>query len=584
MERLHHLVFFVFIFWQVSPFCQEHSKNDGAYEKYQELSATMAASFPQDDFKTYKRTSFTQRQLELYLSQYFQRLDLLPLIENRPDFVLDAYLHSGNWFQSIGFYKESITSYNHFFQYYEAHHKELSPEKIEGYIPMISYAYGTLAENYTKLNYMDSATTQYLMNIRFNDTLSIISQPSAINNYGLFFYTTKKDLDSALIYFKKAYDITQRDFPTHTLNASIRDNIADIYTDRGRYAEAKILYEDNFKFYKTAHSEITKTRDISRLISAGSQLVETNLRLKDQANAQLVFSELDSIVNDAASKNELMPDSKLEFLLVKENLYKSQGNMAMAYKTLTYSTAFSDSLARVSAQQDSQWHNELNAVTIDRVVLKAEMERIEKDNKIQSQTDKLWISSLVSSVIIILLFFLFLGRRQHLINAKNKELLVEQQLENERLKVDQLHSEIQSKQRDLSDFALNLSQNQKWATLLSSKIKMLKTANTKDRNSILKALELDIKNKIQFDRESQVFYEHLDKLNDAFYTKLMNLFPKLTKNEIRICSLIRLKMDSCSIATFQNITQASLNTSRYRMRKKMHLDDTVNLDDFIRQL
>src|SRR5690606_26949874 len=115
-------------------------------------------------------------------------------------------------------------------------------------------------------------------------------------------------------------------------------------------------------------------------------------------------------------------------------------------------------------------------------------------------------------------------------------------------------SEIASKQRDLSDFALNLTQNQQWAEMLAAKMKRLKSGDTKDTATILEQLTQEIQNKVQFDNDSLVFYERLDKLNDAFYSHLTNLFPNLSKNEIRLCSLIRLKMESNQIATLQNIT------------------------------
>ncbi|WP_452232262.1 hypothetical protein [Lacinutrix sp. MEBiC02595] len=563
---------------------QEALTSDAAYQKYEKLSATMAISFPEDNFKTYRRTSFSVHQLETYLSQQFQRLDCLPFIKDKHAFVMDAYLHSGNWFHEIGLFTQSIASYTSFFEYYEAHKMEFTPEEVRKDKKMISFANSIMAENYANLNQLDSASKQHIKNIRFTNTLRTISNPSAINNYGLFFYWNTKELDSALIYFNKAYAITQKQFPEHSLNGSIRDNIADIYMDQHRYAEAKEMYAANFVLYKTKHIEKIGSRDIPRLISAGAQLVQTNLALNDIKDAKIIFSELDSIVNDAKKQKELLPDSKLEYLHVKENFYKATNNLPLAFTTLKYSTAFSDSLATVASKQDNQWKDELNAVTLDRVALNFEIERIEKENKIKDQSAKLWIISLISAVLIILLIVLYLGRRQHLLNSKNKQLLAEHELENAALKVEQLHSEIKSKQRDLSDFALSLTQNQEWAEMLADKIKMLKKATSEEHITILEKLEEEIKNKVQFDKDSIVFYERLDKLNDAFYTHLSELFPNLTKNEIRLCSLIRLKMDSRNIATLQNIAIASLNTSRYRLRKKMKLADDVHLDDFIQQL
>ncbi|RXJ51454.1 tetratricopeptide repeat protein [Gelidibacter gilvus] len=584
LKSTHLLSLVLFILSHLAVTAQEPISSDKAYENYQQLSATMAKSFPEDAIKTYRRTSYTEQQLETYLSQHFQRLDLLPLIKDRPAFVIDAYLHSGNWFRAIGLIKESVESYKCFFKYYEAHRHKLTPKQINDYVPMVSFAHGHLADNYAQLNYIDSAATQHERNIKFNDTLSIISYPSAINNYGLFYYWTKRDLDSALYYFKKAYAITQNQFPQHSLLASIRDNIADVYTEQNRPSEAEALYAMNFEFYKTTIIEPTGTRDFARLISAGSQLVQTNLSLENLSEAQKVFSQLDSIILDAESHKEFLPASKLEYLLVKENLYKAQNDIPKAYSTLAYRALFSDSLSKVARQQDSQWRDELNSITVDRVALNFELDRMAKENKIKSQKATLWMISLISLVCIILLLSLFLGRRQHLLNAKNRELLAEQQLENAQLKMDQLNSEIQSKQRDLSDFALNLTQNQQWAEMLAAKIKLLKSGDHKDTATILEQLEQAIQNKVQFDNDSLVFYERLDKLNDAFYSHLTSMFPNLSKNEIRLCSMIRLKMESNHIATLQNITLASLNTSRYRMRKKMQLGDDVHLDEFIQQL
>jgi hypothetical protein len=221
---------------------------------------------------------------------------------------------------------------------------------------------------------------------------------------------------------------------------------------------------------------------------------------------------------------------------------------------------------------------------MDRVQLNSKLERLQQENKIKSQRLKLWLAILTFSTVVILLASLFLRRRQHIINAKNKQLIAEKTLENTALKVEQLRSEIKSKERDLSDFALNLSQNKEWTELLAHKIEALKSANLAEKDQLLEDLEMEIQNKIAFDKNTSDFFERVDTLNDSFYTKLIELFPNLSKNEIRLCSLIRLRIDSRSIATLQNITITSLNTSRYRLRKKLQLSEDVDLDAFIQNI
>lgn len=562
-------------------FAQETPTSGEALQRYESISREMAIFFPEDEMKTFSRESFSQSALETYLSQHFQRMDLLPFIKEHYTLKLDAYLHSGNWFKKIGFPKESINSYQLFFEQYKQYEKHLSVSDREHYLVMRFFAHGMLAENYAILGMMDKAAEQHVTNIAFTKSLDTVYYPSAINNYGLFYYWHKKDLDSALIYFKRAYQISKDRYPNHTLIGSIRDNIADIYIEQQNPQQAQPLYEINFEFYKNVVDEQTKRKDIGRLISAGSQLVMTEIALNRLEDAQINFDKLEAIIIEQRQAKTLEADSQLQYMQAKEALLYKQDKIEAAYITSKRITKYADSLREVSAKADTKWQKEFNDITVDRVALNFKIDQLQKETQIKSQRAKLWIIGSISSAFIILLLFLFLSRHQHIINSKNKQLLAEQNLENSILKVQQLNSEIKSKERDLSDFAINLIQNQEWATGLAAKMEDYKNADFSNKKELLTDLEQVIKNKITFDEDTTLFFERLDKLSDAFYSQLMTNYPNLSKNEIQLCSLIRLKMDSRSIATLQNITNASLNTSRYRLRKKLELSDDVNLDDFI---
>jgi hypothetical protein len=128
-------------------------------------------------------------------------------------------------------------------------------------------------------------------------------------------------------------------------------------------------------------------------------------------------------------------------------------------------------------------------------------------------------------------------------------LLAEQKLENSALKVEQLNSEIKSKERDLSDFAIRLTKDQDWGKELADWLEAIKKESSEERDIVTKLLEQTIANKISVDSYTLDFFNRLDKLSDSFYSKLTNSYSNLCKNEIRLCSLIRLKIESCSIAT-----------------------------------
>ncbi|WP_179319919.1 helix-turn-helix transcriptional regulator [Winogradskyella helgolandensis] len=554
------------------------------FRQYEQISDSMASVFPENDIKTYRRVSFSDAEMQWYLSLHFKCLDVLKHIEGHTKFVLDSYLHSGNWFREVGFPKESIKSYLDFFTYYEAHEHLLTFDERDKFKEMRSYAGSILAENYAKLGLLDNATSRHKINMAFSKNLNYIYHPSSINNYGLFFYWHKKDLDSAMYYFERAYALTQAKFPKHTLNGSIRDNIADIYMEQQAYDKAQPLYAQNFKFYKTAINEETLTKDIPRLISAGTQLITANTHLNRLEAAQHIFNDLESVVKLDETTHNLSTSSKLEFLSAKELLLRTQNNISEAYITAKQIAHVSDSLQALANHADKKWQEELNDITIDKIELNFKIDRIQKENMIKNQRAKLWFIGLLSSIFIIILVALIISRRQHLINAKNKQLLAEQQLENSALKVEQLNSEIQSKERDLSDFAIKLTQDQDWAKELAEQLEVIKQANSQERPKLINDLDVAISNKISVDSDTQEFFERLDKLSDAFYSQLMKRYPNLSKNEIRLCSLIRLKIESRRIATLQNITLASLNTSRYRLRKKLNLSEDTDLDFFIQNI
>jgi hypothetical protein len=564
-------------------FPQEELLNSSqAFEEYQKIYDEMNRAFSEDDYRTYRRNYFSDNDLQLYLTQLFQLQDLLPKIDGHHELKLDNYLHSGNWFFKIGFARQSIDSYKAFFAHYRQYEKELSPEAIKGYVEMRIYANSLLAENYSRLQHLDSAKQALLTNLKFTETLSGIYYPSSLNNYGLFFYWSKKDRAQALDYFNKAYKITLDSFPNHQLIGSIRDNIADIYSDNGLYAEALPLYKKNFWFYQYTPQERSERMDYPRLISAGAQLASTYIALDSLRNANIILDSLQNyLVNHLV---DYSAQSRLEIEKTKGKLLFKENKLIEAHIKAQEVLALSDSIHQASRDDEIKWRSQLNNIIMDRVELNSKLERLQQENKIKSQRLKLWLAILTFSTVVILLASLFLRRRQHIINAKNKQLIAEKTLENTALKVEQLRSEIKSKERDLSDFALNLSQNKEWTELLAHKIEALKSANLAEKDQLLEDMEMEIQNKIAFDKNTSDFFERVDKLNDSFYTKLIELFPNLSKNEIRLCSLIRLRIDSRSVATLQNITITSLNTSRYRLRKKLQLSEDVDLDAFIQNI
>ena len=519
---------------------------------------------------------------EAYWPYYFKIDDALKQINNNHELVLLHYYKYAYNFKYLGLPKEAINLYKQFFKYYEEHEHLLTTQEKDNFIHYRSQSYGYLADMYAKASYLDSASLTHQKNIKFTQELKNLNRASALNNYGLFFYWTKKELDSALVYFNQSYDLTKKIVPIDHLLGSVRDNIADIYVEQGKLIEANKLYQENFEFYKTSeilspNGSDTEGIDSKRFTAAGVQLINTSIDLGRLENVDVVLNEMQNILNDTTLKIKLDPNSQLHYLQAKERVLLAQNKAQAAYEISKSVKQLSESIIQIENDNKSFIKNTISELTFVRLKNKHIIEKQQKESQIRNQRLKLWIISISSISVLGFLVSLYFRRKQHIINARNKQQIAE--LQNEKL-----NSEIESKQRDLSDFAINLTQNQEWAKELASKLEQLKSTKGRERKKLFDAFEQDVQNKITFDVDTKAFFQRLDKLSDAFYSELNSKFPDLSKTDKRLCSLIRLKIDSHEIATLQNITLSSLNTSRYRLRKKLNLSKDDDLDDFIQRL
>ncbi|UPQ78196.1 hypothetical protein M0M57_11235 [Flavobacterium azooxidireducens] len=97
--------------------------------------------------------------------------------------------------------------------------------------------------------------------------------------------------------------------------------------------------------------------------------------------------------------------------------------------------------------------------------------------------------------------------------------------------------------------------------------------NSKDIISIDAILELksiaEKDNKLFLERFRDVFSEHINKLT--------NTYPDLTLSDIEILAYFRLNYTAKDIARFTNSSVRSIESKKYRLRKKLNLDSEDNL-------
>lgn len=89
------------------------------------------------------------------------------------------------------------------------------------------------------------------------------------------------------------------------------------------------------------------------------------------------------------------------------------------------------------------------------------------------------------------------------------------------------------------------------------------------------------------EQERKKYINNLIKLDNSFYQRLKELYRGLTDDELKLAALIRLNLSTDELVDIFNISRTSLNTKRYRLRKKLLLESNSNsnsnLDQFIHE-
>lgn len=97
----------------------------------------------------------------------------------------------------------------------------------------------------------------------------------------------------------------------------------------------------------------------------------------------------------------------------------------------------------------------------------------------------------------------------------------------------------------------------------------------------LRQLERNIDGIAVVDQSWNEFKEVFESIDNKFFTKLTERNPKLTSLDLKHCAYIKMNLDNYEVANIFNVELKSLQMTRYRLKKKLNLDQEENLREFI---
>lgn len=151
-----------------------------------------------------------------------------------------------------------------------------------------------------------------------------------------------------------------------------------------------------------------------------------------------------------------------------------------------------------------------------------------------------------------------------------------------RLKNEKLETEVSHKNSELASSAMNLVHKMEILNKLKGDLEEYKTIPEKDKGN--KAFQKIIKlidSELDQSEDWEQFALHFDSVHSNYLRKLKERCPEITTAELKLAAYLRLNLSTKEIAQLLNISVRGVETSRYRLRKKLELPNETNLSDFL---
>ncbi len=165
---------------------------------------------------------------------------------------------------------------------------------------------------------------------------------------------------------------------------------------------------------------------------------------------------------------------------------------------------------------------------------------------------------------------------------KKNSVLRNREEEIERLRNEKLKAEINSKNKELASTTMLLIHKNSFMNTIKHNLSGLARKNdSSEVTSEIDKIMTTIDKNISQDDGWEQFQIHFDEVHGDFASRIQQDYGDLSPQELKLSAYLRMNLSTKEIAQLMNISVRGVEVARYRLRKKLDLDRSVNLQEFI---
>jgi len=380
-----------------------------------------------------------------------------------------------------------------------------------------------------------------------------------LNSIGLS-YRELAETDSASKYFQRSRHLAviARDTAWIGINSG---EIGRLYLMHKEYARAKPFMEE---FYRCALT----VNDTELIVEALTSLGDISLQTGNAGLGLQQLKQAETLLEQAFKSGDMPVQNYLrkQYLFrVFAKAWEANGNTALALDYLKEASKIRDSIERRAILSKNTFIQQM--FEAEQANNRLKLLKEEKQAAVMKQ--KFYIAIGISLAIIIILLYSRQMRERKI--RKQKETLLN-------LEKEKAENELESSRKQLGEYLNNLRQKAELIEKIQSEMDLLRKQHpipAEDEKVVLQKLSLAT---ILTDDDWIRFRTLFEKAHVGFFLKLKTVYPGLTPAETRLCSLVKLGLNSHQMAAMMGISRESIKKNRQRLRRKINLSKEQKLD------
>ncbi len=327
-------------------------------------------------------------------------------------------------------------------------------------------------------------------------------------------------------------------------------------------------YEKGIEYNQKSYDLYKQTNNIQSQSDCLNHLAKCQLMVGQVGNAYKNATEA-----LALSKKTESLEKERNALLTLSEIHEQKGQTAQAFNYFKQHKILYDSIYNLEkSKQIHQLEGKYATAKKEQEIATQKNQIATLKNEASINQLQKWLLGIGLGLSCIILGLAYFGLKQKI---KRNQLQKEQQ------KI-LYENELAFKKRELTAHALHLAKKNEVLNNLKQKAISLNAIEKESRGyqKLINTIDFDLKDEDNWEN----FKNYFEQIHTNFSSTVLEKYPRVTSNELRLMALLKMNLSSKEIANILNISAEGVKKARQRLRKKLDLTSTDSLEGLILDL